>query len=520
MRTFFTVLCSIIIAGFIVIGCDSDNRTRNNIPTAQDTPVDGYGTVTLKVSFAPWRSGVGKIAGIESIGKITAYVYNSEGTKIAQEDMKISEGKYSGSIAVPARNNMRVVLVFYDLSEGTVRYIGEDSDVDVPPGGQTTAVIVEYYMGTSVTAPDSVEVDTDYTVSWMARPYADSYQLHEATIIDFSDVVLKYTGSNDSTVINNSVIDTYYYRARVYTFYGYGPWHSTGMDSTVVGAKGTIDVGGDVPPDEPVEGKIVFSSDRNGYTEIYVMDADGSNLQKLTESVGTSAINSDPVWSPDGTKIAFQSTLEGSNDIYVMNADGTNQIRITSDAATDAHPTWSPDGTDIAFHSNRDGNYQIYITRAIALNRPINISQNAYNDILPAWSPDGKSIAFCSDRDRNNEIYIMSPDGTDQTNISKTAGSDFEPAWSPDGSLIAFHSNRDGNVEVYIINGQGSQFNISKNAADDSKPTWSPDGSYMAFHSNRDKNSEIYIMGVTGLHQINITNNSANDHCPDWLWGE
>ena len=282
MRTFFTILCSIIVTGFVVFGCGSDNKTRNKIFTAQNAPVEGYGTVTLNVSFAPWGIGVAKIAGVEVIDKVTAYVYDSENKEIVHQDMKISEGKYSGSITVQAQNNLRVALAFFDGS--IVRYIGEDSDVDVPVDGETTAVIVEYYLGTSVTAPDSVEVEADYTVSWMARPFADSYELQEATIIDFSDAVTKYTGANDSTIINNSVIDTYYYRARVNTLYGYGPWHSTGVDSTAVAAIGTIIIDGDIPPDEPVTGKIVFNSNSDSNSEIYVMDKDGSNQTNITSN--------------------------------------------------------------------------------------------------------------------------------------------------------------------------------------------------------------------------------------------
>jgi len=262
MRTFFTILCSIIIAGFFVFGCDSDNRTRNKILAVQNTPVEGYGTVTLKVSFAPRQSGRAKVAGIETIDKVTAYVYDYEDTEVVHEDMKISEGKYSGRITVQAQNNLRVALAFFDGS--IIRYIGEDSDVDVPVDGETTAVIVEHYMGTSVSAPDSVGVEGDYIVSWLTRPFADSYELQEATIIDFSDAVTKYTGANDSTVINNSVRDTYYYRARVNTLYGYGPWDSAGVDSTAVVDKGTIIIDGDIPPDEPVTGKILFSSEKNG----------------------------------------------------------------------------------------------------------------------------------------------------------------------------------------------------------------------------------------------------------------
>jgi Tol biopolymer transport system component len=88
------------------------------------------------------------------------------------------------------------------------------------------------------------------------------------------------------------------------------------------------------------DGKIAFSSDRDGNTEIYVMNAqDGSNQTNLTMNP---AFDFDPSWSPDGTKIAFSSDRDGNTEIYVMNAqDGSNQARLTDNAAaSDALPDW------------------------------------------------------------------------------------------------------------------------------------------------------------------------------------
>ena len=68
-----------------------------------------------------------------------------------------------------------------------------------------------------------------------------------------------------------------------------------------------------------------------------------------------------PSWSPDGTKIVFYTWRDGNHEIYVMNADGSNLTNLTNNAAHDIHPSWSPDGTKIAFVTIRDGNYEIYV---------------------------------------------------------------------------------------------------------------------------------------------------------------
>ena len=102
---------------------------------------------------------------------------------------------------------------------------------------------------------------------------------------------------------------------------------------------------------------LAFVSERDGNSEIYVMNMDGTDLLRLTNDAGR---DKDPAWSPDGQRIAFASDRAGSLDIYVMNADGSNPVRRTDTGSSDA-PAWSPDGSKIAFASQRDGQFGIYV---------------------------------------------------------------------------------------------------------------------------------------------------------------
>src|SRR5262249_23662211 len=96
-------------------------------------------------------------------------------------------------------------------------------------------------------------------------------------------------------------------------------------------------------------GRIAFVSNRAGNDDIYVMNANGTGLTRLTDNP---ANDGQPAWSPDVKRVAFVSSRTGNDEIYVMNADGTSVTRLTKNAAIDRDPAWSPTGTKIAFASN------------------------------------------------------------------------------------------------------------------------------------------------------------------------
>jgi len=264
-------------------------------------------------------------------------------------------------------------------------------------------------------------------------------------------------------------------------------------------------------------GKIAFVHDvYPGNSEIYVMNADGTNQIQLTDSPQN---DYHPAWSPDGTKIAFCSPRDGNWEIYAMHADGSNQTRLTNNAAVDANPSWSPDGTMIAFNSYRDGDWEIYVMTPDGSNQT-RLTNNAADDDHPSWSPDGTKIAFLSDRDGNREIYVMNAGGGGEERVTYNSASDEEPAWSPDGNRIAFVSDRDGNYEIYVMNADGSnQTRLTTNPAWDYGPTWSPDSTKIAFTSLRDSNREIYAMNADGSGQTRLTENAVSDFSPDWSPG-
>lgn len=123
-------------------------------------------------------------------------------------------------------------------------------------------------------------------------------------------------------------------------------------------------------------GKIAFQSDRDGDFEIFVMNADGSDVRQLTNNTLGDFL---PLWSPDGTRITYGGNCSAVCDVMVINADGTGEQSIFSDGFPGA---WSPDGNRIAF-SRGDGVYSINADGS-------GLTRVAEPQFVTDWSPDGR----------------------------------------------------------------------------------------------------------------------------------
>jgi Tol biopolymer transport system component len=192
------------------------------------------------------------------------------------------------------------------------------------------------------------------------------------------------------------------------------------------------------PDFSPDGSKIVFCAGPSTFArDIYVVNSDGSDLTRLTSGVGNNVY---PAFSPDGSKIVFTSNRTGTSQVWLMNADGSNQSQLTFDSQPkDQVPDWSPDGSKIAYLADTHGIADmgnswgdIWVMNADGSGQ--HAITNGASWYGTAWSPDGTRIATLDFPSRT--VYTLdAADGSDRQAVHPVAGGlQFVPGWQPRGT--------------------------------------------------------------------------------------
>jgi TolB protein len=178
--------------------------------------------------------------------------------------------------------------------------------------------------------------------------------------------------------------------------------------------------------------KLAFSSSMRGDPEIFIADASGASPKRITANTGSDV---SPVFNPKtGAQIAFISSRSTKlPQLYMMDIDGTNVTRLT-DTGYAVSPSWSPNGQFLAFAWRRNygpgapGGQDIYVMD-LATKRWIQLTHEMGVCDFPSWSPDGRHIVFESTKRGGSQIWTMLADGSNQKQLT-TSGKNTQPNWS------------------------------------------------------------------------------------------
>lgn len=281
-------------------------------------------------------------------------------------------------------------------------------------------------------------------------------------------------------------------------------------------------------------GTLAFQSDArsatnpNGRTKIYTIDLASGTITPLTRDGDWH--DEQPRWSPDGRRIAFRSNRSGSFNLYVMDADGGNVTRVTEHGGNDFDPSWLPDGQSLVHSSDRDrgvGRFDLY--RVWLADRSVERLTTFFQGyaFMPTVSPDGGWVAFVattfpSEWGWQNQVHVMEL-ATRMTWPFDATASGCWPSWSPDGQKIAHVSLLQEPSSIQIVNsfGEAPEPVPGESARWHYYPDWSPDSRLLAISTSPEHHQgEDWDLAIADPSRTSplrrLTTGAGNDRLPDW----
>jgi serine/threonine protein kinase/roadblock/LC7 domain-containing protein len=209
--------------------------------------------------------------------------------------------------------------------------------------------------------------------------------------------------------------------------------------------------------------------DASGKTAGVVGDADDASPRGLS-------------LSPDGRRVALHRTVNGNTDIWLVDIARGVRTRLTFDPAVDTSPVWSPDGSRIVFTSNRGGTFDLYVKRADGIGDDELLLKSGANKIAVAWSPDGKLVVYRQSTPQGIHLWAVPVSADRQPFV--VVGTPFEnreAQFSPDGKWLAYQSNESGRFEIYVQPFPAGNAKSQVSVRGGTQPRWSRDGKSLWF---------------------------------------
>lgn len=308
---------------------------------------------------------------------------------------------------------------------------------------------------------------------------------------------------------------------------GSGDLYTVDLSGELVNLAPDLDVESNMPVWSPDGSQIAFTTFVEGVgVRLYAINADGSDPRLLAELPPSRAVRlaiDDVNWSPDGARIVFSYVERLNADVYVVDADGSNLTRLTDSEYYESGPILSPDGSRIAYLMDPGSSsyFDVMVMNADGSDAR-NLTDDPQHLELPYdWSPDGSKLVIRSDATGDDELYLINIDGSGLTQLTTLGGDVGDAQWSPDGTQIVFRAGRDereSTWNIYRINADGSGLIQLTTGLDGAHcPVWSPDGRWIAFVGGGDLlNKHLYVMNADGSGLTQLSDTPRFVLCLDW----
>ena len=217
--------------------------------------------------------------------------------------------------------------------------------------------------------------------------------------------------------------------------------------------------------------RIAYVSFEQKKPVIYVHWLDGSRPRQIAANFKGS--NSAPAWSPDGSQLAVSLSRDGGSQLYLVNPDGSGQRRLTQSSGIDTEPVFSPDGQTLYFTSDRGGSPQIYRMPAAGGEAQRVTFEGSYN-VSPRISPDGRLLAYIARNAGKFQVAVLDL-ATRQIQIISDSDKDESPSFAPNGRMILLATINSGRGVLAAVSADGRiKQRLTISAGDVREPAWGP----------------------------------------------
>jgi Tol biopolymer transport system component len=192
--------------------------------------------------------------------------------------------------------------------------------------------------------------------------------------------------------------------------------------------------------------------------------------------------------SSDETRLVVGSDRSGNHDLWILPAEGGDMQQLTTDPTPDWFPAWSPGGDEVAFYSYRSGSREIWV-QPVAGGPARHLTLGEF----PSWSPDGENIAF---QDASEDIWVVAAAGGEPRRLITHPSEDRAPRWSPDGKWLVFSSMRSGSEALWRLAANNDEPDLLVEGG--YAQCWSPDARQIYYLGSGEKSGNLWSVSVDG----------------------